>query len=112
MFINLTPKTVFIEGWLRGVSECVEFPSMGHATCTVWYMSVDEKQLPNGGKFIAIRKKMYEGVEGLPGPVPGTSYIVSEEVRLTAPDRTDLFFLSEGLESKDGKAVYAKGLSS
>lgn len=52
----------------------------------------------------------YGEVTGLPEPVPGTIYIVSQMVRTARPDRVDLASPGELVRGADGQPIGCRGL--
>ena len=94
--INLTPHAVIVDG--------VTFPPSGKiARVEEKVEHLKEVALEDGKARIALVKKTYGEVVGLPDPCEGTYYIVSAMVRLACPAQQDL--LSPGDLIRDDKGV-------
>lgn len=101
-FINLTLHPIVIEG-------VGTFPPSGQVARVIKDKCVSAGEI--GG--VQIRRKIRNGVEGLPKPEDGKVFIVSSMVRYAVPDRTDVFSPDIGpgaVRDKDGTVIAVRGL--
>ena len=103
MFINLTPHdvTIFV-GW----NEERVFPASGYvARCSHTTETIDVVE------GIPVNRTTFGDVTGLPDPVEGVNYIVSNLVAQSVKGRTDVFFPCGAVRNEKGVIVGCKALS-
>lgn len=103
MFINLCPHDVTI--FMASGEERV-FPASGYvARCSHTTMTVDTVE------GIPVNVTTFGDVTGLPDPVEGVNYIVSNLVAQSVKGRTDVFFPCGAVRNIKGVIVGCKALS-
>jgi hypothetical protein len=101
MIVNLTPHTVVLS--LNDTT--VTFPPSGSvARCR----EITHREGTHD--YVPLVRVKYGPVEGLPAPVGGTLYIVSELVRMAMPHRLDLASPGEQVRDSEGKVTGCKSL--
>lgn len=95
-FVNLTPHPVILAGQI--------LPSAGQARCQEYTAAT---QAVDG---VLLIRRGYTSVEGLPGPKPGTIYIVSMLVRMVLPRRLDLASPGQVERDERGQVTAAHSL--
>lgn len=101
--VNLTPHMVSV---IDQMGRSVDFQPSGQvARCTTRSVMVGTLGT------MTLWSSVFGAVTGLPEPVGGTFYLVSQVVRLALPERQDLVSPGEIVRDADGKPVGCKGLN-
>ena len=101
--VNLTPHPLNLV--LDESTTIALAPSGTVARCAVTRSTVGEV---NG---IPVNRTSFGAVEGLPGPVPGTYYIVSALVAQAVPGRADVLITDDAVRDDAGRIIGCRALA-
>jgi hypothetical protein len=80
-------------------------PRVGVSSRPIGHVLVEGVEVP-------VTATSYGTVSDLPGPVPGTVYVVSRVVAEACPDRSDLLIPGEAVRDQGGRVIGCRGLCS
>lgn len=106
--VNLTPHEIRL--WVQQPEGLLLIPP-SRQVARVVVRREDAGHIDAGGMSIPLARTTYGEIEGLPGPTPGTLYIVSSLVAAAARDRNDLLIPDDLVRDEQGKVIGARGLA-